>query len=280
MGDRTRLERLRLASPGRESIVRILDARRPQPARVALFSSIGDLRAHLFGERLERRVVAQVVGEDERLPSTRFDGFDAVLFSSDMQAAFRRRPRPPGSPYAPYWYVTDLRPLLADLKAPGSGWRPVVQLLSTGALFVRTTAPAGAYPPELDRLPVDGEWGDGWIRQRFVTLVRGAGVDAIEVEGELLDIGALGDRTFSIGREGVPGAPQKIAPGPFRLRLELGPAAASDPEFVAIEVRCAPFYNPFKAGVSADDRDLAWQLRGVHLIRSLSAAASTRGSGG
>jgi Glycosyltransferase family 87 len=278
----TRLERLRLASRGAESMVRILDARQPQPARVALFAGLGDLRAHLFGERLERRLVAQDVGEGEPLPSARFDGFDAVLFTSDKQAAFRRHLRPRGSPYAPYWYVSDLRPLLAELEAPGSGWRPVVRSLSAGALFVRATAPAAEYPPELDRLPAVGEWGDTWIGPRLVTLVSAAGVDAIEVEGELLDIGALGDRTFSIKREAAaaPGEPQRIAPGLFRLRLDLGPRTASDPEFVAVEVRCAPFYNPFKAGVSADDRDLAWRLRGVHSIRSLSAASPARRSGG
>jgi glycosyl transferase family 87 len=278
----TRLERLRLASLGQESMVRILDGRRPQPARVALFAGLGELRAHLFGERLERRLVAQDIGEGEPLPSARFDGFDAVLFTSDRQAAFRRHLRPPGSPYAPYWYMSDLRPLLAELEAPGSGWRPVVRSLSAGALFVRATAPAAEYPPELDRLPAAGEWGDTWIGPRFVTLVRAAGADAIEVEGELLDIGALGDRTFWIKREAAaaPGEPQRIAPGPFRLRLDLGPRTAADPEYVAVEVRCAPFYNPFAAGVSVDNRDLAWRLRAVHVVRPVSGTAAARRSGG
>ncbi|MET0555097.1 MAG: hypothetical protein ABW221_18790, partial [Vicinamibacteria bacterium] len=104
-----------------EVSARLLD-RLPGGSVALVPQGIGDLVHPLFDDTFTRRV--RVVRASDAGAPALVDGSDYVLVWAETQHQFGDRDPLPG-PW-PWFGISDLRPLLALLRAPGSGWHPVL----------------------------------------------------------------------------------------------------------------------------------------------------------
>jgi hypothetical protein len=218
-----------------EVAAHLLD-RLPSGSVALVPQGIGDLVHPLFDDTFARRV--RVVRASDAGAPAIVDASDYVLVWAETQHQFADGDPLPG-PW-PWFGISDLRPLLALLRAPGSGWHPVLDapLYPPGGfhLFSRRplSAPERAALPDV--LPASPPLARDRLRpSRFALPVL---VDparpALVVRGEPLPGPAL-----TIEVDGPEGQPLlRAAPGaPFEERVSLASLGSGRAAYVVLTFR-------------------------------------------
>lgn len=264
-----RIQHLRIGPPRDDTMFRLLDALSPPVSLVTVAPKHpGEARYPLFGARLDRRV-RELRLDRETLPSPSGGGrTEALLLSGETAVHYIDGERPPDSTLP--WTSLDLRPHLERLRRPGSGWRALADADGGGHLFVPEGQPLAFEPTLPDVLPLDDQWwSDGWVGPTVRMLVRfDPARPRLEISGAMLDHGGSSSVSAS-APQGQALRTFSVAPGPFRVRIPLGPFRRERPaDYVGVEIRCDRSFNPAARGLSVDTRDLAWRIERMSLVAS------------
>lgn len=226
-----------------EVAVLLLD-RLPAGTLALVPQGIGDLVHPLFDDTFTRRV--RLVRASDAGAPVIVDGSDYVLLWAETQHQFADGDPLPG-PW-PWFGISDLRPLLAQLRAPGSGWHPVLDapLYPPGGfhLFARrplSSAERAALP---EVLPASPPLAADRVRpSRFALPVRlDPARPVLVVRGETLDAGPP-----ALAIDGPAGEPLLRATpraGAFALRVPLD-GIASRSTYAVVTIRSTA---PWKDG--------------------------------
>jgi hypothetical protein len=255
-----RIQLITRCMPSYDRMIRFIDSVIPEGEQLAFVPASGDSPEYLFfGRRFQRKVFPVRMDKKELLSVGRLPAANYLLFEGERQEPFYLEDS--NIPKTSFGFGSvDLRPLLAAVRDPGSGWHLVAEKDGFCHLFAREV---DEY--DLSLLPGSGNWrmwSDDWVTNDFVIEVLiDRAKTLVQIRGEVPDLGLQ---------------PAIKVEGPDNKTLaELRPETASwfecriplDSLLPAFEGRYVPLrftsnlkFNPKKLGQSEDSRDLSWRL--------------------
>ncbi|MGA2264337.1 MAG: glycosyltransferase family 39 protein [Acidobacteriota bacterium] len=274
---KSRIELLTWAKPSIEPMARFVDQMGLRGLRLGLVPPHeNEFEYAFFGKNYERKVIPILFDRKELINIDRLPQVDYLLFLGESQRYFLTA----RSEFAMDAVIgqSDLHPLLAALRAPGSGWHVVLDIDDAVHLFRREELEFRPYSLQNlpDYIPGLRKWDDGWVSREFTAHVRmDPAKPTLFLRGEAPDLGVKPTlEVFSpdgetLKRLLLPG------PGPFSLTLPLDSLVSKHAnDYVSLRFTSNLSFNPKRLGQSEDDRDLSWRLLEMRLGAAVSALAN------
>ncbi len=260
-----RKEQMLLGQPWIEDWVRLLNTLPLKSSKLCFIPLHEDVYEYpLFGKHFENAIIPlRVDGSKSQSPQSLPPDANYVFFQGESQEFHLLRSA--GSHKQRWLGTNDLRPFLAAMRKPGSGWKALLDYDRFGHLFARSDVKERL--GQVQELPdhLRGfwlQWQDKWVGKHFEVLVRlDAARPILKIKG---------------GMSNAPEAPiievyepnrllfQRLTvqkPGPFEWQVSLDRLVRlyTDP-YILLTFSSSSSFNPQRLGMWADDRDLSWQL--------------------
>lgn len=131
-----RVDLMYLERPQAAALCRLVQSRCARGARVALIPAHGDQYEYpFFGEHFEMRLLPVRIDRADLARASALPECDYVFFFAEVQSYFLASSDPRSRER--YFGITDLQPLLDEMRSPGSGWTPLYDANGVGHLFAR-----------------------------------------------------------------------------------------------------------------------------------------------
>ncbi len=259
---RSRIELLTWANSHIRPVADMMDRLGFRGLKVGLVPADENTFDYVFwGRNFERKLVPMLFNRKELINPDGFSRVDCLLFLGDSQRYFLT----PRAEFAldKVYGKSDLKPLLARLRSPGSGWRAILDMDDSWHLFVQPGVNIGSddFRGLRDYFPGQLMWPDGWVGPKFTAHVKiDPASPILSLKGEMPYYDEK-SRTLSVlyGKEVLTTLNLPRA-GPFSLRLPLYSFGSERVHsYQRLLFATDHYFNPKRTGQSADNRNLSWR---------------------
>ena len=129
-------------------------------------------------------------------------------------------------------------------------------------IFERVSREWPSAPRPEPLIDVEGVYPDSWMGPSMLLSLRGTGLDAVEVEGDLPALAPIVPQELAIRVDGRAAATISLEkPGPFAFSVPL--MRANGPVLTEVSLSSQRTFCPAKLGVSEDDREVSIRILAV-----------------